>query len=75
MLLTYVSLCVALQTNENNICLSYYEHQCAGICSSENRLQPIFESCLKDPLNRIAELLAEAQAQSEEALDARMEDQ
>ncbi len=50
----------AAQTNENSVCLSYYEHQCAGICSSENRLQPIYESCLKDPLNRIAELLAEA---------------
>ncbi|CAL5227666.1 g10673 [Coccomyxa viridis] len=50
--------CMA-QTNENNICLSYYEHQCAGICSSESRLEPIFESCLKDPLNRLAAALAE----------------
>lgn len=48
-----------VQTNENNICLSYYEHQCAGICSSESRLEPIFESCLKDPLNRLAAALAE----------------
>ena len=47
------------QTNENNVCLSYYEHQCAGICSSESRLEPIFESCLKDPLNRLAAALAE----------------
>lgn len=50
---------VCAQTNENNVCLSYYEHQCAGICSSESRLEPIFESCLKDPLNRLAALLAE----------------
>ncbi|CAL8462361.1 g1894 [Coccomyxa elongata] len=50
--------CMA-QTNENNVCLSYYEHQCAGICSSESRLEPIYESCLKDPLNRLATLLAE----------------
>ena len=47
------------QTNENNICLSYYEHQCAGICSSESRLEPIYESCLRDPLNRLALALAE----------------
>lgn len=52
------NLC-CLQTNENNVCLSYYEHQCAGICSSESRLEPIFESCLKDPLNRLAAALAE----------------
>ena len=51
-------LFVRAQTNENNVCLSYYEHQCAGICSSESRLEPIFESCLKDPLNRLAALLA-----------------
>ena len=55
-----------MQTNENNICLSYYEHQCAGICSSESRLEPIFESCLKDPLNRLAAALAE---QGEEVED------
>ena len=50
---------VCAQTNENNVCLSYYEHQCAGICSSESRLEPIYESCLKDPLNRLAAALAE----------------
>ena len=50
---TTLSSCGAwVQTNENNVCLSYYEHQCAGICSSESRLEPIYESCLKDPLNR-----------------------
>ena len=32
------------------MCLSYYEHQCAGICSPEKRLVPIFRSCLDDPL-------------------------
>ncbi|KAK9842558.1 hypothetical protein WJX81_006050 [Elliptochloris bilobata] len=40
------------QTSESNICLSYYEHQCAGICSSESRLEPIFLSCLDDPLHQ-----------------------
>ncbi len=40
------------QTSESNICLSYYEHQCAGICSSESRLEPIFRSCLDDPLHQ-----------------------
>eukprot|EP00891_Asterochloris_glomerata_P007456 jgi/Astpho2/7456/e_gw1.00114.96.1_t len=37
---------------EGNLCLAYYEHQCAGICSSEQRLEPIYDSCLKDPLNK-----------------------
>ncbi|KAK9817855.1 hypothetical protein WJX72_003172 [[Myrmecia] bisecta] len=41
------------QTGEGNICLSYYEHQCAGICSSEQRLQPIYNACLKDPLHKL----------------------
>ncbi len=58
-------LCAA-QSNENNLCLSYYEHQCAGICSSESRLEPIFESCLKDPLNRLAAAMAEAGEQPED---------
>ena len=57
---------VCAQTNENNVCLSYYEHQCAGICSSESRLEPIYESCLKDPLNRLAAAMAEAGEQPEE---------
>ena len=34
------------------MCLSYYEHQCAGICTSETRLVPIFKSCLDDPLSK-----------------------
>ena len=38
------------QTAPSNVCLSYYEHQCAGICSPEKRLVPIFKSCLDDPL-------------------------
>ena len=38
------------QTAPSNVCLSYYEHQCAGICSPEKRLVPIFRSCLDDPL-------------------------
>lgn len=38
------------QTSEADLCLSYYEHQCAGICSSEKRLGPIYRSCLQDPL-------------------------
>eukprot|EP00884_Botryococcus_braunii_P017186 jgi/Botrbrau1/4150/Bobra.0192s0019.2 len=42
----------AAQTSESNLCLSYYEHQCAGICSSESRLEPIFRSCLDDPLHK-----------------------
>ena len=33
----------AVQTSEDNLCLSYYEHQCAGICSSEKRLGPIYQ--------------------------------
>ena len=40
----------AVQTSEADLCLSYYEHQCAGICSSEKRLGPIYRSCLQDPL-------------------------
>ena len=38
------------QTSAADLCLSYYEHQCAGICSSEKRLAPIYQSCLQDPL-------------------------
>ncbi|KAK9807182.1 hypothetical protein WJX73_004899 [Symbiochloris irregularis] len=41
----------AAQTTEANVCLSYYEHQCAGICSSESRLEPIYRSCIQDPLH------------------------
>lgn len=43
---------VCLLQTEGNLCLAYYEHQCAGICSSEQRLEPIYDSCLKDPLNK-----------------------
>ena len=42
--------CALLQTSEADLCLSYYEHQCAGICNSEKRLGPIYRSCLQDPL-------------------------
>ncbi|KAK9842850.1 hypothetical protein WJX74_003372 [Apatococcus lobatus] len=48
------------QTSEANTCLSYYEHQCAGICSSEQRLEPIWQACLKDPLNRMGQQFAAA---------------
>lgn len=40
------------QTGDSNMCLAYYEHQCAGICSSEERLEPIYEACLRDPLKK-----------------------
>lgn len=49
-----------VQTSEANTCLSYYEHQCAGICSSEQRLEPIWQACLKDPLNRMGQQFAAA---------------
>ena len=42
----------AAQTAPSNVCLSYYEHQCAGICTSETRLVPIYKSCLDDPLSK-----------------------
>lgn len=42
----------AAQTAPSNVCLSYYEHQCAGICTPEARLVPIYKSCLDDPLSR-----------------------
>lgn len=42
----------AAQTAPSNVCLSYYEHQCAGICTPETRLVPIYKSCLDDPLSR-----------------------
>ena len=41
-----------LQTNDGNLCLSYYEHQCAGICSSETRLEGIWRTCLDRPLEK-----------------------
>ena len=41
---------VRMQTSEADLCLSYYEHQCAGICSSEKRLASIYQACLQDPL-------------------------
>ena len=43
---------VPVQTGDSNMCLAYYEHQCAGICSSEERLEPIYEACLRDPLKK-----------------------
>ena len=43
---------VHVQTGDSNMCLAYYEHQCAGICSSEERLEPIYEACLRDPLKK-----------------------
>ena len=30
------------QRSRDTLCLAYYEHQCAGICSSEKRLEPIY---------------------------------
>lgn len=41
-----------LQTTKDNLCLSYYEHQCAGICSSEQRLEAIWQGCLDRPLEK-----------------------
>lgn len=47
-----VDFFVVVQTGDSNMCLAYYEHQCAGICSSEQRLGPIYEACLRDPLKK-----------------------
>ena len=51
LLLGDVRMCT-MQTGDSNMCLAYYEHQCAGICSSEQRLEPIYEACLRDPLKK-----------------------
>ena len=42
-----------LQTSESNLCLSYYERECAGICKSESRLEGIWNECLNNPLAKL----------------------
>ena len=42
-----------LQASESNLCLSYYERECAGICKSESRLEGIWNECLNNPLARL----------------------
>lgn len=39
----------ASQTNAETVCLAYNEYWCAGICSSETRLEPIYQKCLMNP--------------------------
>jgi len=39
----------ASQTNADTVCLAYNEYWCAGICSSETRLEPIYQKCLMNP--------------------------
>jgi len=39
----------ASQTNSDTVCLAYNEYWCAGICSSETRLEPIYQKCLMNP--------------------------
>lgn len=39
----------AEQTGPENVCLSYVETWCAGVCNSETRLEPIWSKCLKEP--------------------------
>lgn len=46
-------LAVVVQTSESNLCLSYYERECAGICKSESRLEGIWNECLNNPLARL----------------------
>jgi len=41
------------QTSESSLCLSYYERECAGICSSEKRLEGIWKDCLDNPLEKM----------------------
>lgn len=42
----------AAQTGPGNVCLAYFEMACAGICAPGERLEPIFHSCLEDPLHK-----------------------
>lgn len=59
----------AAQTGPGNVCLAYYEHQCAGICTPETRLVPIYKSCLDDPLERDPATLGAGVSSWDEFLD------
>lgn len=37
------------QSNRDNVCLAFNENQCAGLCRAEERLEGIFNDCVKDP--------------------------
>ena len=37
------------QSSPDTVCLAFYEHQCAGICRPEKRLEGIYRDCITDP--------------------------
>ena len=39
------------QVDKESVCLAFSENQCAGLCRSEERLEGIYNDCIKDPYN------------------------
>lgn len=37
------------QSSKDNVCLAFSENQCAGLCRAEERLEGIFNDCVRDP--------------------------
>lgn len=61
------------QTDASNICLSYYETYCAGICNATTRLESIYWMCIADPLKTGANAWWKLNQQLEPVVSAKID--